>query len=243
MPSQANPRTLRFVRCLRIRRGGSTRFKIPLRLSNQASRATEPRSRFIHYSSLRTHHFYSHSSLQSALQREPFPEEKRAYKPGFVSSLSCESFGMAIPLGRASPRASSNLPGNPCGFRRDRTGRPEGCPIWSCTGWGLPCHACCQARGELLPRRFILTFDSASRPRPGKPGLRVAVYFLLHFPSPRGVRPLAGILPYGARTFLQPRAMRDQRPSGPLYFRKLPKSRENRKEENSRNFEKAQKNQ
>jgi len=29
-----------------------------------------------------------------------------------------------------------------------------------------------------------------------------AVYFLWHFPSPRGVRPLAGILLCGARTFL-----------------------------------------
>ena len=29
-----------------------------------------------------------------------------------------------------------------------------------------------------------------------------AVYFLRHFPSPRGVRPLAGILLCGARTFL-----------------------------------------
>jgi len=29
-----------------------------------------------------------------------------------------------------------------------------------------------------------------------------AVYFLWHFPSPHGVRPLTGILLYGARTFL-----------------------------------------
>jgi len=29
-----------------------------------------------------------------------------------------------------------------------------------------------------------------------------AVYFLLRFPSPHGARPLAGILLYGARTFL-----------------------------------------
>ena len=29
-----------------------------------------------------------------------------------------------------------------------------------------------------------------------------AVYFLWHFPSPHGVRPLAGILLCGARTFL-----------------------------------------
>jgi hypothetical protein len=31
---------------------------------------------------------------------------------------------------------------------------------------------------------------------------KLAVYFLWHFPSPHGVRPLAGILLCGARTFL-----------------------------------------
>jgi hypothetical protein len=122
-----------------------------------------------------------------------FLEGKRTCKPGFVSPPSCEDDGMAIPLGRASRRASSNLPGNPCGLRRARTDRPEGCPIWSCTGWGLPCHPPYSGRGELLPRRFTLTSACAG-----------AVYFLWHFPSPRGVRPLAGILSCGARTFLQP---------------------------------------
>ena len=34
------------------------------------------------------------------------------------------------------------------------------------------------------------------------PGGASAVYFLWHFPSPRGARPLAGILLFGARTFL-----------------------------------------
>ena len=86
-----------------------------------------------------------------------FLEEKRACKPGFVSPTPCEGDGMAIPLGRASRRASSTLPGNPCGSRRARTDRPEGCPIWSCTGWGLPCHPPYSGRGELLPRRFTLT--------------------------------------------------------------------------------------
>ncbi len=35
-----------------------------------------------------------------------------------------------------------------------------------------------------------------------------AVYSLWHFPSPRGVRPLAGILLCGARTFLYAHKMR-----------------------------------
>src|SRR5712691_10212636 len=29
--------------------------------------------------------------------------------------------------------------------------------IWPCSDWGLPCHACYQARGGLLPHRFTLT--------------------------------------------------------------------------------------
>ena len=30
-------------------------------------------------------------------------------------------------------------------------------PIWPCSGWGLPCHARCRARGGLLPHLFNLT--------------------------------------------------------------------------------------
>lgn len=29
--------------------------------------------------------------------------------------------------------------------------------IWSCSGWGLPCHFCYQLRGALLPHLFTLT--------------------------------------------------------------------------------------
>src|SRR5207244_12819010 len=28
---------------------------------------------------------------------------------------------------------------------------------WPCSDWGLPCRACCQARGGLLPHLFTLT--------------------------------------------------------------------------------------
>ena len=34
---------------------------------------------------------------------------------------------------------------------------PQRLPIWPCSGWGLPCHSRCRARGELLPRHFNLT--------------------------------------------------------------------------------------
>ncbi len=66
-------------------------------------------------------------------------------------------------------------------------------PIWSCSGWGLPCHHCYQSRGALLPHLFTLT---SPRKR------RRAVYFLWHFPSARAAQKLSGTLPYGARTFL-----------------------------------------
>jgi len=38
-----------------------------------------------------------------------------------------------------------------------RQPRPARSPIWSCSGWGLPCHHCCQRRGALLPHHFTLT--------------------------------------------------------------------------------------
>jgi hypothetical protein len=84
--------------------------------------------------------------------------------------------------------------------------------IWPCSGWGLPCRFCYQNRGGLLPHHFTLA---------GSPHkLRVANvggFFLLHFPSPYNARPLAGILLYGARTFLQPTACAaNQRLSGEL---------------------------
>jgi hypothetical protein len=61
---------------------------------------------------------------------------------------------MAIHLGRASPHTSSDLPGD----RADHTSQRTACPpIWSCSGWGLPCHRCCQRRGALLPHHFTLT--------------------------------------------------------------------------------------
>src|SRR2546428_3318011 len=62
--------------------------------------------------------------------------------------------------------------------------------IWPCSDWGLPCHACCQARGGLLPHRFTLTLGQR------------AVCFLWPFPSPHGAQVLPGSLPSGARTFL-----------------------------------------
>jgi len=60
----------------------------------------------------------------------------------------------AIHLGRASPRASSDRPGSRVGHT---SGVSQCSPIWSCSGWGLPCHSRYRERGALLPHHFTLT--------------------------------------------------------------------------------------
>ena len=40
---------------------------------------------------------------------------------------------------------------------REQCGPHQRSPIWSCSGWGLPCHACYQPCGALLPHHFTLT--------------------------------------------------------------------------------------
>jgi len=60
-------------------------------------------------------------------------------------------------------------------------------------------------RGGLLPHRFTL----ACFPLRGSS----AVSSLLHFPSPRDARRLAGILPSGVRTFLPSRERKGDRPA------------------------------
>ena len=59
---------------------------------------------------------------------------------------------------------------------------------------------CCQRAGALLPHRFSFS-----------PACAGEFTFLWHFPSGRPAQPLAGILPFGARTFLTPlKAARDR---------------------------------
>ena len=75
-------------------------------------------------------------------------------------------------------------------------------PIWSCSEWGLPCHA-------LLPgARCALTAPfHPYRPQRFISGA-LAVYSLLHFPSAHAAQALPGTLPYGARTFLPQHLLR-----------------------------------
>gem|GEM_PF-5738021 len=46
---------------------------------------------------------------------------------------------------------------------REQRGPRQCSPIWSCSGWGLPCHRCYQRRGALLPHLFTLTGAKARR--------------------------------------------------------------------------------
>ena len=64
-----------------------------------------------------------------------------------------------IHLGRASPRASSDV------TRELGRATLERSSIPSCTRWGLPCDRRYRRPGELLPHPFTLTAEGRSRPR------------------------------------------------------------------------------
>ena len=70
------------------------------------------------------------------------------------------------------------------------------CPRLALLRWGLPSRRSPCDAGGLLHHRFTLACEPVRRPRPS------AVCFLLHFPSGRPAWPLASIVPYGVRTFL-----------------------------------------
>ncbi len=100
-----------------------------------------------------------------------------------------------IHLGRKSPPGLERP-------TRKRRGPRHGFPIWSCSGWGLPCRSRYRSRGALLPHHFTLTdrgrrytFCCTGRglapprrylaPCPAEPGLSS---------SPRGDQRLSGRL-------------------------------------------------
>ncbi len=94
-----------------------------------------------------------------------------------------------IHLGRPSPAASSNLPGNPLGT--GGAGFNPRIPLFGLAPGGVYRAASCyQSRGALLPHLFTLTGHSP------------AVYFLWHFPWACALQALPGALSEGARTFL-----------------------------------------
>ena len=98
----------------------------------------------------------------------------------------------------------SSSPSVTAGIKRPTRVRHEPChstPIWSCSGWGLPCP-------EALSPRAVGSYPTVS-PLPRTLAGRSAVYFLLHFPSAHAAQALPGTLLYGARTFLGALLRRD----------------------------------
>ncbi len=138
-------------------------------------------------------------------------DAKAARRPvSRVLSVPCED-ETAIPLGRASRRASRDQPGRRGGNALASAARvaPRGspaAPIRSCSRWGLPCRPRCRGRGALLPHRFALAG--------GGRALAPAVCFLWHYPWGRPRRPLAGTVFPWSPDF--PPRPKPQRPSGRL---------------------------
>ena len=92
------------------------------------------------------------------------PENSEAVdKPGSV--VDSHSSGTCVATGLKRPT-------------RIRRGPRPWIPIWSCSGWGLPCHLRYRKRGALLPHLFTLTqhlifrCEDASIEKPAFPGFR-----------------------------------------------------------------------
>ena len=98
----------------------------------------------------------------------------------------------------------SSSPSVAAGIKQPTRVRHEPChstPIWSCSGWGLPCP-------EALSPRAVGSYPTVS-PLPRTLAGRSAVCFLLHFPSAHAAQALPGTLLCGARTFLGALLRRD----------------------------------
>lgn len=121
--------------------------------------------------------------------RRQAKQDQKACKPGSVRPLR----GLAaIPLGRTLLTASRDTPGARV------SDNPFVPPTWSCSGRGLPCQTCCQARGGLLPHPFTLSPGPFLVSQAG--GFEV-VCFLWHFPSACAGRPLAVALSFWSPDF------------------------------------------
>ena len=73
---------------------------------------------------------------------------ERPLKPGSVPRRAAV---VTISLGPSSRSASNDLPGRPARVVAFAF------PIWSFSGWGLPCRRRHRSRGALLPHPFTLT--------------------------------------------------------------------------------------
>ena len=99
-----------------------------------------------------------------------------------------------IPLGCASPRSSSDLPGSPCGPHVAAFRPPASL-------FGLAPGGVCRAVG--VAASAVRSYRTIS-PLPAPLARRLGGIFLLHFPWTRVPQALPGTVPCGARTFLHP---------------------------------------
>jgi hypothetical protein len=107
-----------------------------------------------------------------------------------LSLLRGDDHSSGTPVARRLKRPTRAAIRRP--IRRTLSGRPAA-PIWSCSGWGLPCRRRYRRRGALLPHRFTL----AGRPK--RTGGLFSVALSLGSPPPGVTRhPCLR----GARTFL-----------------------------------------
>jgi hypothetical protein len=102
----------------------------------------------------------------------------------------------AIPLGCASPRSSSDLPGSPCGPHVAAFRPPASL-------FGLAPGGVCRAVD--VAARAVRSYRTIS-PLPAPLTRRLGGIFLLHFPWTRVPQALPGTVPCGARTFLHVRS-------------------------------------
>ena len=123
----------------------------------------------------------------------PRPVNPRACAMEKSRPLSRVLSWTVIPLGCASPRSSSDLPGSPmratwCGRHAPRASL-----------FGLAPGGVCRAADVAI--RAVRSYRTIS-PLPAPLARHLGGIFLLHFPWARAPQALPGTVPYGARTFL-----------------------------------------